>query len=186
METLIMTRSFRLTIATLVLSCLAPFAAQATEQGCRFFLCIQDPGWRSNGECPPTVIPILSRMKWGIPPPPCPEAGWNGRIGYERYQQCPAGSVAGNTLQPVSCNDMFGGSNSDNNSNSTITFTENMCVKPPMSAADMQRISIQDRWKMQSSRTCGYQISDRPLRADPRYMDYSPAPGKTERVWFNY
>lgn len=180
-----MKRFLKSVFAATLLAVLCPLSGKASEEGCRFFLCIQDSEWPSNGECPPTVIPILHRMKWGAPPPPCPEAGWNGKIGHEPYVPCPPGELAGDTLHPVTCSlNGFGGQ--DGNNTVTVRFQANMCVKPP-SFQGLQQISAKERWQLlaQYGATCGFVISPRPLRDKPYFMDYTND-GRRERVYVKF
>ncbi len=95
---------------------------------------------------------------------------------------CPGGAVAGDTLAPVSCRP----SGFANDQIVTLNFTEEMCVKPPAPASTVPALSAKERWALQSSPTCGYAVSARPLREKPRFMDYTTSSGMRERVYVKF
>lgn len=69
-------------------------AAQDASFGCKVLLCAaaSSPGWSGIPYCVPVMTQLFQMLKRFRPWPTCPE-GNAGGLGYEPYEECPAGST---------------------------------------------------------------------------------------------
>lgn len=161
-----------------VLTPLAPAPAHADDFGCKVLLCILNPqGWSSVGECVPPVERAFRMVAKGKPWPSCPEAGSSGRIGYEQYKPCPAGTA------PVTPETVSGGGSDKGSRPDAVIYRPDsngaFCASPQASNISY---GVGRGTSYGSSSAPG--VQPRETRSEPNYLDLTTTDG-TKRFWFN-
>jgi hypothetical protein len=95
-----------------------PTQAQDASFGCKVLLCAAaaSPSWPNIPYCVPVMQQLFSQIAKGGGWPACAQAGTSAsNVGYQRYQDCPAGSIA------VSAQSGQSGYAADSNGSSCVT-----------------------------------------------------------------
>lgn len=163
---MIMQRAATLSMA-LVLSASSQCAsAQDASFGCKVLLCAaaSNPGWSGIPYCVPVMTQLFRMLKRFQPWPTCPE-GNAGGLGYEPYEDCPAGTTPA------------GGPVGDNGTIQIGDPNGTYCARPNPSAG---------RCPDNSSASCegDYILTSRTPRAEEHYVDITTANG-TSRFRFS-
>jgi hypothetical protein len=142
-----------------------PAAAQEASVGCQVLLCAssRNPSWKGV----PFWVPVMQRLfrdlRRGGSWPSCPE-GVVGRPGYEPFKACPANAVPASQGRADDGGLRLGDPSGD------------LCavrIKPPRSC-----------WVTQGDCQARYELSPRPRRAEPWFVDIG-TPAGTNRFRFS-
>lgn len=152
-----------------ILAALAAAPAHADDFGCKVLLCILNPqGWSSVGACVPPVEQAFRMVARGKPWPQCPEAGSQGRIGYEKFKDCPEGTIP---VTPVETGEGSGNSGRVGYTSYRQDRDGAFCAPPRLADG------------YYGSRNAS-SVTPRELRTEPNYLDLTTSDG-TQRYWFN-
>lgn len=157
-------RRFSLTLIALMLTPAAP-QAQDVSFGCQVLLCAasRNPSWRGVPYCMPVMQRLFQQLRRGGSWPTCPE-GQVGRPGYEPFEPCPSPAVP-----------------------ATQGGSEDGGLRLGDPSGDLCAVRIESLRLCSSERggcDVRYELSPRPRRAEPWYVDIGTAEGAT-RFWFN-
>jgi hypothetical protein len=142
-----------------------PVAAQEASFGCQVLLCAasRNPSWKGVPFCVPVMQRLFRDLRRGGSWPTCPE-GNVGRPGYEPFESCPANAVPASQGRSedggLRLNDPLG----------------DLCAVP----IDAPRSC----WLQQGDCRARYDLSPRPRRAEPWFVDIG-MPDGTSRFWFS-
>lgn len=151
-------------LTALILTPTAP-QAQDASFGCQVLLCAasRNPSWRGVPYCGPVMQRLFQQLRRGGSWPTCPE-GRVGRPGYDPFEACLAPAVPASQGRGDERSLRLGDASGD------------LCalrIEPPRVCSS-------------ESSDCGvrYELSPRPRRSEPWYVDIETGEGTT-RFWFS-
>lgn len=153
--------------------------AQDASWGCQVLLCSasQKPSWSGVPYCVAPMTRLITAMKKpGFSWPICHEANAGGP-GYERFEECPAGTTVGYSVQ---------GDQGGNGEPDQCVRTVNICMSPNQSAAEGFGGAVNGGAFSTGDDGCIQRTSTpRPQRSNPYFFDIPNDKGVKERFWFN-